>query len=299
MWPVAEKRPVLYLTKHVNSVRIHRNGSHMSDNSSLGRPVAYPDRYAPELLYPIPRSQGRSRLGLGGELPFRGEDVLNAWELTWLDATGKPVVATAELRLPADSPNLIESKSLKLYLNSFAMARHAAMADVAAIIRQDLRAAAGADVRVVLRHAGDRAAARITELPGASLDALQVACDSGDVDPSTLRSKPAEVVSEQLYSHLLRSLCPVTSQPDIGSILIDYQGPRIERPGLLRYIVSFRQHRDFHETCVERMFVDIRDRCAPQRLTVCARYQRRGGIDINPFRSSDESTATNLRLWRQ
>jgi len=265
----------------------------------LGRATPYPDQYSPGLLYGIPRSTHREALGIGARLPFHGVDIWNAWELTWLDPQGMPRYATAEIRVPADSPNLIESKSLKLYLNSFAMTAFASGDDVAESIEQELSDCAGADVEVALRRASTTEGARIAELPGESLDSLRVRCDSVTVDPQSLRAAADEVVSETLHTHLLRSLCPVTKQPDTGSVLVAYRGPRIDREGLLKYIVSYRQHEDFHESCVERMFVDIAGRCSPERLTVYARYQRRGGIDINPFRSNHEDDAPNLRLWRQ
>lgn len=271
----------------------------MTEEMPLGRETAYPDQYSPELLYEVPRATHRAALELGPELPFHGTDIWNAWELTWLDPQGLPACATAEIRVPADSPNIIESKSLKLYLNSFAMTHYASGDDVAETIEQDLAACAGADVDVVIRRPSTSDGSRIARLPGHCLDTLRVTCDASAVDPDLLHADADDIVSEDLYSHLLRSLCPVTHQPDSGSVLISYKGPRINREGLLRYIVSYRQHEDFHESCVERMFIDILDRCAPEKLTVYARYQRRGGIDINPFRSNFEDDVPNTRLWRQ
>ena len=271
----------------------------MIEKMPLGRAVPYPEQYSPELLYAVPRAEHRAALGLGPKLPFRGSDIWNAWELTWLDLNGLPRYATAEIRVPADSPNMIESKSLKLYLNSFAMTPYASADDVAETVEGDLTGCAGADVEVLLRRPSTTGGSRIARLPGFCLDALRVSCDATAVDPALLRADPGGVVSEDLYSHLLRSRCPVTQQPDTGSVLISYKGPRIDRQGLLRYIVSYRQHEEFHESCVERMFVDIMDRCGPERLTVYARYQRRGGIDINPFRSNYEDDIPNARLWRQ
>jgi 7-cyano-7-deazaguanine reductase len=271
----------------------------MDDKSPLGSRVPCPDRYAPELLYGISRTDSRALLGLGAGLPFSGVDILNAWELTWLDAAGKPKTAAAEIRIPCDSPRLIESKSLKLYLNSFAMTRLASADDLVAAIALDLGSTAQAGVDVVLHPAEASGAMTIAPLPGHCLDELATACETTRVDAAQLQRDAARVVSEQLHTHLLRSLCPVTGQPDTGSVLITYTGPKIDRKSLLRYIVSFRNHPDFHEACVERMFVDILRRCQPQGLTVLARYLRRGGIDINPFRSGFETDAPNLRLWRQ
>jgi 7-cyano-7-deazaguanine reductase len=271
----------------------------MTQELPLGREVPYPEQYSPELLYAVSRSEQRERLGHSGPLPFHGGDIWNAWELTWLAPDGMPRCATAEIRVPFDSPNIIESKSLKLYLNSFAMSHYASGADVAEAIEADLSDCTGADVGVVLSRASSTDVLRLSRLPGFCLDALRVGCDAEAVDPSLLRSDPGDLVTEDLHTHLLRSLCPVTHQPDLGSVLVTYKGPRIDREGLLRYIVSFRQHEDFHESCVERMFVDILDRCRPEKLTVYARYQRRGGIDINPFRSNFEADVPNARLWRQ
>ena len=271
----------------------------MTEEIPLGRSVPYPEQYSPKLLFAVPRNDHRARLGLGDQLPFSGTDIWNAWELTWLDPHGMPRCAAAEVRVPVDSANIIESKSLKLYLNSFAMTRHASDDDVAEAIEGDLSECAGTDVDVSLQKEPPAVSDGFAELPGTCLDTLRVVCEATTVDPTLLTNESSEVVTEDLHTHLLRSLCPVTDQPDTGSVLVSYTGPRIDREGLLRYIVSFRRHEDFHEACVERMFVDILSRCGPEKLTVYARYQRRGGIDINPFRSNFETDAPNLRLWRQ
>jgi 7-cyano-7-deazaguanine reductase len=271
----------------------------MTDEIPLGRNVPCPDQYTPDLLFAVPRADQRAAIGLGDDLPFQGVDIWNAWELTWLDPRGMPRVAAAEIRIPADSPRLVESKSLKLYLSSFAMTPFSAEDDVAKTVRQDLGRCAGADVTVRLQPAGATEPGKVATMPGRCLDDLRIDCNPGGVDASLLGAAGDSVVSEQLHSHLLRSICPVTAQPDTGSILVDYEGPEIDRPGLIRYIVSFRQHADFHEACVERMFVDILRQCSPAKLTVYARFQRRGGIDINPYRSNTAGEAENLRLWRQ
>lgn len=267
--------------------------------SPLGKATTYPDHYSPELLAAIPRTENRARLGLGDDLPFDGVDVWNAWELTWLATNGQPRVATAEIRIPAGSPRIVESKSLKLYLGSFAMTQYASGADVRELIAADVGAITGNPVDVRLDAIADTDGACSERLPGDSLDRKNVSCNAWEVDAQLLSAETGSVVTEELHSNLLRSLCPVTAQPDSGSILVRYQGPQVNREGLLRYIVSYRQHQDFHENCVERMFVDILQRCEPQQLTVYARYQRRGGIDINPFRSNFENEPPNLRLWRQ
>jgi len=268
----------------------------MTDQIPLGQATSHPDRYSPDLLYAIARTDCRAALGLGAELPFQGCDIWNAWELTWLDDAGLPRVAIAEISVPATSPNIIESKSLKLYLGSFAMSRFSAADDVVAAMCSDLSACTDSEVAVDLQLGSDVKAVR--NFSGHCIDGLGVPCDQYDVDASLL-SAGDEIENEALYSHLLRSLCPVTNQPDIGSVLVSYQGPRIDPAGLLRYIVSFRDHNDFHETCVERMFMDISARCEPEQLSVYACYQRRGGIDINPFRSNSEASVPNTRLWRQ
>jgi 7-cyano-7-deazaguanine reductase len=268
----------------------------MTDQIPLGQATSYPDHYSPDLLYAIARIESREALGLGEELPFHGSDIWNAWELTWLNLDGVPQVAVADIRVPATSPNIVESKSLKLYLGSFAMTRYSGTDAVSAVIRQDLTDCIGAEVSVALSGVdGDHA---IHQLPGNCIDASPARCEAYDIDPGLLSTRE-ETAEESLHSHLLRSLCPVTDQPDIGSVLIAYAGRRIDPAGLLQYIVSYRQHNDFHEACVERMFVDILEKCQPQKLTVYAAFQRRGGIDINPFRSNFEDDPPNLRLWRQ
>ena len=265
----------------------------------LGRQTDYPDKYSPDLLHPIPRARSRSSLGIDDPLPFSGMDIWNAWDLSWLGAGNRPEVATAEIRVSAGSANIVESKSLKLYLNSFSMSRFETPTAVAATIRNDLSACAGSDVRVRVASLARTEARNVSRLAGACLDSLEIRCTDQNVNASRLRADAGSVVAEDLYTHLLRSLCPVTSQPDIGSLQISYRGPRIDRAALLQYIVSYRLHNDFHESCVERMFVDITERCAPSTLSLYARYQRRGGIDINPFRSTTAENPPNLRLWRQ
>jgi 7-cyano-7-deazaguanine reductase len=265
----------------------------------LGQSAEYPEEYAPEVLFPVARAEARATFRLTGELPFHGTDVWNAWELTWLDSGGKPVIATATIRIDANSPSIIESKSLKLYLGSLAMCRYDSADELKAVIIKDLSAVAGTNVEVSIDPGPAGVLAGIAELPGSCVDGMPFNASREDVDATLLACSSNETVSESLHSHLLRSLCPVTNQPDYGSVLIRYRGPKIEASSILEYLVSFRQHNDFHEACVERMFLDICERCRPDKLTVYARYTRRGGIDINPFRSNFESETPNLRLWRQ
>lgn len=269
------------------------------DDSPLGRRTAYPDTYSPALLHGISREKGRKALGIGSDLPFAGTDIWNAWELTWLTDNGRPRTAECEIRIPAASPNLVESKSLKLYLNSFAMSPFATLDGLVATVETDLSECTGSDVKVDLRLTGTLPDPAVSSLPGRCIDDDAADCSHFEVEPELLVAQPDDTVEETLHSHLLRSLCPVTGQPDMGSVMVSYAGPRIDPAALLRYIVSFRRHQDFHEGCVERMFTDILERCRSTRLTVYARYQRRGGIDINPFRTSGRERAPNLRLWRQ
>jgi 7-cyano-7-deazaguanine reductase len=269
------------------------------EDSSLGRAVDWPRRPAPEVLFPIPRATQRARLGLGAALPFHGVDVWNAWELSWCDLRGKPEVAIAEIRVPATSPNLIESKSLKLYLGSFQFERIAPEALRLRIV-DELSHAAGAPVTVTLRDPRRWTEPPPREPPGESIDGLAIDCTHyGPPRPDFLGADPATIADETLTSALLKSNCPVTGQPDWASVAIAYRGPRIDRAGLLRYLVSFRDHADFHEHCVERIFVDLLARCRPERLSVYARYTRRGGLDINPYRSTGPEAPRNDRAPRQ
>ena len=266
---------------------------------SLGQQSAYISQYTPSLLQPVPRSLNRDDLGLRGELPFQGCDDWTLYELSWLNAKGKPVVAIGEVFVPATSPNLIESKSFKLYLNSFNQTRCDSLEAVQALLVQDLSGCAGAPVSVTL-FTLDQAPHQIAQLPGECIDSLDIEVDGYEFDETLLQGAAGrEIVEETLHSHLLKSNCLVTSQPDWGSVVIHYRGPRLDREKLLRYLISFRQHNEFHEQCIERIFTDLKHFCAPEQLTVHARYTRRGGLDINPFRSDWEPVPANLRLIRQ
>ncbi|XKH61021.1 NADPH-dependent 7-cyano-7-deazaguanine reductase QueF [Halomonas sediminis] len=268
-------------------------------NAPLGRDTAYPERYNPALLYPIARAANRAPLGIEeGALPFVGEDEWHAFEMSWLNARGKPLVAVARFRLPADSPNLIESKSWKLYLNSFNQTCFENSNAVIKMLEQDLGVAARAPVRVELVDVDDETLTP-RPLPGECLDGLDIAVS--DYTPSAEHLQVGDtIVEETLYSHLLKSNCPVTGQPDWGSVLIRYRGPKLEREGLLRYIIGYRQHQDFHEHCVEHIFCDLMARAKPERLLVVARYVRRGGLDISPWRGTPgERPPEPLRLARQ
>ncbi len=272
-----------------------------ASHGPLGHAVAYANRYDPGLLFPIPRAANRAQFGIGASLPFHGVDIWNAYELSWLDARGKPEVALAQFRFPAASPNIVESKSFKLYLNSFSGECLRDAEALRARLIDDLSAASGASVAVVLTlpaHFGD---VTFGELPGTTIDDESIGID--DYGPPNAAhlclAASARTVEESLTSQLLKSNCPVTGQPDWASVQIRYAGAAIDRAGLLRYLVSFREHAEFHEHCVERIFVDLIQRCAPTRLSVYARYTRRGGLDINPWRGTALEVPPNLRGSRQ
>jgi 7-cyano-7-deazaguanine reductase len=276
--------------------------SNLPEHSPLGKTSAYRTDYAPELLFPIPRQGKRDELGLKGTLPFFGVDIWNGYELSWLNMRGKPQVAVARFTIPADSPNLIESKSFKLYLNSFNQTSLAGPDALKMLLQQDLSAAAGANVHVTLTMQEDFAKLEMGELEGQLLDRLDIDVDNYSPQPETLKANFDELpVEETLVSHLLKSNCLVTGQPDWGSVQISYVGPQIDQESLLKYLIGFREHNEFHEQCVERIFTDILRQCKPQHLTVYARYTRRGGLDINPWRTNFSSAQrpSNLRNARQ
>ena len=255
--------------------------------SPLGKDVAYANSRDAALLYPIARAGDRARLGIAGELPFLGVDIWNAYEFSWLDARGKPRIALVEFRVPADSPNLIESKSFKLYLNSYMQTRVPDTDTLREWLSEDLSKVAGDTVSVQLGTATSKESLQLQQLEGETIDDLPIAIEHyGPPKPELLYGNPDAVDEEKLVTHLFKSNCPVTGQPDWASLQIHYLGPRLDRAGLLRYLVSFREHADFHEHCVERIFSDILARCAPAKLSVYARFTRRGGLDINPFRTT-------------
>ncbi|KJV33357.1 NADPH-dependent 7-cyano-7-deazaguanine reductase QueF [Luteibacter yeojuensis] len=257
------------------------------DHSPLGKATTYADRYDASLLFPIPRQAKRDEIGVdGAALPFHGVDIWNGYELSWLGPRGKPMVAVAEFRFPATTPHIIESKSFKLYLNSFAQETIASRDVLADTLARDLSAAAGGPATVVLRAPEELNGEPLHEPEGVLLDDQDLDFDSYGPPRADFLATHGGEAREVLVSHLLRSNCPVTGQPDWGSVQVSYTGAPIDRAGLLRYLVSFRRHTEFHEQCVERIFMDLRERCAPRELSVYARYTRRGGLDINPFRST-------------
>ncbi len=274
---------------------------HPAEHSPLGKTSEYVSSYTPSLLFPISRTAKWAELGLSAEtLPYRGVDIWNCYELSWLTPAGKPVVAIGEFSIPADSPNIIESKSFKLYLNSLNQSAFDSREALRAVLQKDLSAAAGAPVGVRLRSLDEVAEEGIGRLPGRCIDELDIAVGGYEQPrPELLRCDVGRIVEEQLYSHLLKSNCPVTGQPDWGTLVVDYRGPALDPASLLAYLVSFRQHQDFHEQCVERIFLDLQRLLQPQALSVYARYVRRGGLDINPYRSLAEVAPDNRRLVRQ
>ncbi len=271
---------------------------------SLGQATPYPHQYDPSLLFPIPRSENRLKLDItpNQALPFVGVDIWNAFELSWLNKKGKPQITLAEFQVPADSPNMIESKSFKLYLNSFNSARFDDEAEVRERLITDLSAAAGSKIATRLHSTEAIAKKGMQEMSGVLMDRLDIEIDpSLSADPALLEVNESFGPIEQcLVSHLLKSNCPVTGQPDWASIQICYQGRPILEEGLLRYLIGFRQLGEFHEHCVETIFTDIKRQCKPEKLSVYARYTRRGGLDINPFRTDHNAPwPENTRHARQ
>ncbi len=277
------------------------------EHSPLGKPAAYADRYDPSLLFPIARADKRAELGIAGQAPFFGADLWTCFELSWLTPRGKPVVAIAHVTVPCETPHIVESKSFKLYLNSYSNTPFASADEVAARLRADLseavwrgsERAGSVGVRLLGTDLFDRE--QVHELDGINLDRLDIECTHYTPAPELLTAAfDEQPVEEVLVSNLLKSNCLVTGQPDWGSVQIRYAGPQIDQGGLLRYLVSFRNHNEFHEQCVERIFMDIRRQCRPTKLAVYARYTRRGGLDINPYRTSHPvALPPNVRTARQ
>lgn len=269
------------------------------NDAPLGKTSEYPDHYDPSLLFPVAREENRRRLGLDdGRWPWFGEDLWQAWEVSWLRLSGVPEVAWAEIRFPAASPSIIESKSLKLYLNSFNQSAFSSPEQVAQTISEDLSSACGAAVQVDMKSVDEAGEALGRPIGYELIDDEPVQDVVYEYAPESLQAGD-EVVTENLCSHLLKSNCPVTGQPDWATVLVSYTGRKLDRSGLLRYIVGFRQKQDFHEHCVETLFTDLMTRCQPERLMVCARYTRRGGLDINPWRATEPEQGAGSRLVRQ
>jgi 7-cyano-7-deazaguanine reductase len=270
---------------------------------TLGKVTSYCSQYTPELLQAVPRSLNRDSLGLTtNKLPFKGEDVWYGYELSWLNDKGKPVVAVAEFSFPCTSPNIVESKSFKLYLNSFNQTKFSSWQSVESALIEDLSATAGASAEVKLFPVNNCPALAIALDSALCIDELDIAVSHYQLAPQILKNinhAQADVVSEYLVCHLLKSNCLITNQPDWASVYIEYSGKQICHETLLKYLISFRQHNEFHEQCVERIFCDLKRFCQIEHLTVFARYTRRGGLDINPFRSTSKKKAPKLRTLRQ
>jgi len=272
------------------------------EKSALGKSTNYAVQYDPSLLFSFPRTKKRTEIGITSTLPFFGVDIWNAYEISWLNLRGKPQVAMASFMIPADSPNIIESKSFKLYLNSFNQTRLDSVDAFLALLKQDLSAGFGAPVQIDLILSEKFSTLRFGELDGLLLDRLDIEVDQFEPDVSLLTCEvDVPPVEEKLVSHLLKSNCLITGQPDWASIQIHYVGAPVNQAGLLKYLVGFRNHNEFGEQCVERIFMDILKSCHPQKLAVYARYTRRGGLDINPWRSNFTSKQfpSNLRNARQ
>lgn len=271
-------------------------------DSELGKKTDYDQSYNPDRLYPIPRAGKRKEIGIDpNALPFSGFDCWNHYEVSWLNEKGKPIVATAEIYYDCASLFIVESKSLKLYFNSLNNCKFKSIGDVEKIIQHDLEKTLDSAVTVIVNQLGHSKSAKIHEkFAGECIDDIDIECTKYSVDPSYLSTND-EQVEETLYSDLLKSNCLVTNQPDWGSVQISYKGNKINREGLLQYLVSFRNHNEFHEQCIERIFIDIMKYCKPSELTIYGRYTRRGGLDINPYRSTKNVNFKNMnhRLIRQ
>ena len=267
----------------------------------LGKKTNYKNKYNPSLLFAISRKEKRKEININTiALPFTGYDLWNCYEVTWLNAAGKPEIALAELIVPCDSPYLIESKSLKLYLVSFSNTKFESKEEVERTIKTDLEKTLCSALKVRLLQINELFIKLLPSFTAKNLDSIKIKCDTYIPNKNFL-STEVQLTRESLCSDLFKSNCPVTNQPDYASILIKYEGQKINHAGLLQYIISYRNQTEFHEQCVERIFIDIKEKCLPNKLTVYARYTRRGGIDISPLRTDDKDFKinNNIRLLRQ
>lgn len=284
----------------VNSIDIPENEA-AGLNLPLGRKVTYPRHYCPEVLRFIPRQISRKANGIGKDLHFTGFDFWTAWEFSYLDGHGKPVVRILKLAVPAESENIVESKSLKLYLNSFNYERFESDSRISDVIKKDLstgfKCNFSLEILPLSGSSDDQSGVPMDKFE--CIDDLEVESPSFKFSSDTLSADQNTYTEEYLCSDLLKSNCPVTSQPDWGSVFIHYKGKKISHEGLLLYILSFRDINEFHESCAERIFTDIKMICSPERLTVQARYTRRGGIDINPLRTDCGEFSLAARTIRQ
>jgi len=264
------------------------------EDSPLGKRITVPSEYDSSILFPIPRQAVRDENNIPTPLPFTGFDIWNGYEVSWLDTKGKPQIALAEFWIPCDTPNIIESKSLKLYLKSLNLSSFQSVEELKMVLLQDLSEAAGAPININLVLSENFGSVKTCLPEGICLDNLDIEVDTYHLNPDLLSSH-GDSVEEKLYSYLLKSNCPCTGQPDWATLSIAYQGPQIDHKGLLKYIISYRNHNDFHEQCIETIFMDISNRCKPEILSVYGRYTRRGGLDINPFRTNTSHIPLNIR----
>jgi 7-cyano-7-deazaguanine reductase len=267
-------------------------------NSPLGKESSFDTLYDPKLLFPIPRAIQRQKIAINELLPFQGGDIWNAYEISWLNAKGKPQVAIGEFFIPCESSHIVESKSLKLYLNSFYQSTFESAEQVQQAIQNDISKVVQHPISVKLVQPSEYKTLFLGTMPGLCIDHLDVEIKQYKVAPDLLKHG-SQVVEEELYSDLLKSNCLGTRQPDWASIYVHYVGPKIDHESLLKYIISFREHNEFGEHCVERIFTDLKQYCKCEKLTVYGRYTRRGGIDLNPFRSDFEGPLVNVRDYRQ
>lgn len=275
--------------------------SKQNTNNPLAKRISHSTQYDPTQLFAIPRLESRKALNIYNNSTFYGVDIWNGYELSWLGQHGVPQIAVAIIKVSADSTNIVESKSVKLYLNSFNQTKFVSEQEVATTIQTDIQSKVQGLVEVKLVPPNQFKNYGICDPDGICIDYQDCIIETYEVTPSYLTTEdPA--IKERLYSNLLRTLCPVTMQPDWATVVVEYKGQQIAREGLLKYIVSYREHMGFHESCVENIFVDIMNRCKPTRLAVQAFFTRRGGLDINPFRSTEPDkaqAATDVRLFRQ
>ncbi|MBE0367250.1 NADPH-dependent 7-cyano-7-deazaguanine reductase QueF [Pseudoalteromonas sp. MMG013] len=269
--------------------------------SVLGKTTNYAQQYDPSLLHPIARKLNRDQISVDeAALPFFGEDTWTGYELSWLNEKGKPQVAVATFTFPCQSSHIVESKSFKLYLNSFNQSKFVDHKTVSETLEKDLSIVTNSDVQVMLYTADEHACIPFTPMPGLCIDSLDIEVTHYSPLSGLLKRASNDIISETLHSHLLKSNCLITSQPDWASIIIEYTGVALCHESLLRYLISFRSHNEFHEQCVERIYCELQRTFNFEKLAVYARYTRRGGLDINPFRSSEQNeTPYNIRTNRQ
>lgn len=268
--------------------------------SPLGKKTVYNDQYDPIVLYAVNRDQDRNAIGIDAQdLPFQGVDIYNFFDLTWLNSKNIPEYGMLSLYVSCESPNIVEAKSLKLFLLSFANSQFQSINDILTTLEQDLANAFGTKIRVSLANVLSDFMHIESRFTGINLDNLEINCVDKEINPDLLKSDPTQSANEQLCTDLLKFGCPVTGKPNWGSVRITYNGPKIDQASLLQYIISYRNYKGLQEQCIERIFNDILKHCKPEKLTVEGRYTRRGGLDINPVRTNVDYNPPNMRLFRQ